>query len=155
MSVCIFLYVFIPALSCTIHNVTVSLGWKRRVASVPGRPPNSSGGGQRHQGRGSAGAAYTQEAAAGGAGSQCKAVHGPWGPAGSQVLLLYFIFYFFQFLPLHQSLGSPCSGCSSFLSEHNVDMRYRLESCHIPNQCFIHVIQTAICFHFSSRESLA
>lgn len=58
----------------------------------------------------------------------------------------------------HPPFGSPCSalGCSSFLSEHNVDMRYLPESCHVPIQCFIPcVLQTVICYNFSSQESLA
>lgn len=63
----------------------VCVGWERGVASVPGRPSDCSGGCQRHQGGSPAGAAYTQEAAAGGAGSQRKTFHRPRGTAGSQV----------------------------------------------------------------------
>ena len=108
------------------------LGWKRGVASVPGGPPDGSCGGQWHQGGGSAGAACPQEAAAGGAGSQRKAFFRPRSRARSQV----------PSSPYYQSpgppknpplLGSPCLalGCSSFLSQHNVEMRYLPESRHI------------------------
>lgn len=67
------------------------------------------------------------------------------------------ILLFFSSSPSTKPPGSPClaSGCSSFLSEHNVDMRYLPESCHIPIQCFIHVVQTVIYYHFNSQESLA
>lgn len=131
----------------------VSLGWERGVASVPGRPPDGSGGGQRHQGGGSAGAAYTQEAAAGGAGSQCKTFHRPWGPARSQVPFPPYSFFFSSSHSTSPSC-SPLMGCSSFLSNDNVDMRHLPEYCHIPVQCFLHVIQTVIYYHFNSKESL-
>lgn len=123
--------------TCTIHiHIFVSLGWKRGVATVPGGPPDCSGGGQWHQSGGSAGAACTQEAAAGRAGSQCKAFCRSRGPAGSQVPSSPY----YTTPPLNPTpLGSPCLalGCSSFLSQHSVEMRYLPESCHILIQCHV------------------
>lgn len=133
-------------------HMFLSLGGERGVAPVPGGPSDGSGGGQRHQGGGSAGAAHTQEAAAGGAGSQRKTFHRPWSPAGSQVptppcsyCLVVVVFP----LPLTPQPPPPSSllfGCSSFVFEHNVDIRYLPEYCHIPTQGFLHVMETVVSY---------